>query len=105
MNKLLAALVPYEFVTNTPAVPAVPGGVVAVMVVSFTTVKLDTAGVEDVITRLPVPEAATATNRSLPNFTLNELLLAAEVRRVQAIPFGLVITAPVSETATNRPLP
>ena len=39
MNNVLAALVPSGVVTKTLAVPALPAGVVAVMVVELTTVK------------------------------------------------------------------
>jgi len=38
VNSVLAALVPAGVVTSTLAMPAVPAGVVAVMVVAFTTV-------------------------------------------------------------------
>ena len=40
MNKVLAALVPIGVVTKTLAVPAVPAGVVAVMIVELNTVTL-----------------------------------------------------------------
>jgi predicted DNA-binding protein len=58
------------------------------------------------MTRLPVPEYATATNilSSLDQHTERQLLSAADVRAVQVIPSGLVITRlPVPEyaTATN----
>ena len=61
-----------------------------------------------VITRLPAPVLATATNSPFPFVTPNQLLAAAAAREVQVIPSGLVITrlpAPVKETATNSPLP
>ena len=40
VNKVFAVLVPPALVTNTPAVPRVPAGVIAVMVVELTTVTL-----------------------------------------------------------------
>ena len=61
-----------------------------------------------VITRLPVPVEATATNNPLPYATDSQELSAAEVRLVQVMPSGLVITrltAPDKATATNSPLP
>ena len=55
-----------------------------------------------------MPLRATATNRPLPYVTSFHKLSAAEVRAVQVIPSGLVITrlpVPLFATATNRPLP
>ena len=50
----------------------------------------------------------TATNKPLPYVTDRQLLSAADVRLVQVVPSGLVITRfpdPVALTATNKPLP
>ena len=66
MYRLLAALVPPDVVTRTLAVPAIPGGVVAVIEVSLEEVTVAATDREDVITRLPTPVGATATNRPLP---------------------------------------
>jgi hypothetical protein len=60
-----------------------------------------------VMTRLPVPEIATATNRlrSGDQHTLHQLLLAADVRDVHVMPSGLVMTrlpVPEEATATNK---
>ena len=63
---MLAALVPAAVVTCTLAVPAAPGGVVAVIEVPLTTKTLVAAGGPEVITRFPFPKYATATNRPLP---------------------------------------
>ena len=62
-----------------------------------------------VITRLPVPVLATATNmpRADAQQTLSQLLSAADARAVQLMPSGLVITrlpVPVLATATNSDL-
>ena len=62
----------------------------------------------DVITRLPVPEPATATNNPPPYTTSIQSLLAALVRAVHVIPSGDVITRlpfPERATATNNPPP
>ncbi len=62
----------------------------------------------DVITRLPVPEVATATKRLLPKVTLFQLLSTIETRLVHTMPSGEVITRfPVPEvaTATKRLFP
>ena len=62
-----------------------------------------------VITRLPVPEEATATNKPFAYVTENQLLSAADARDVHVMPSGLVITrSPVPKkaaTATNKPFP
>ena len=61
-----------------------------------------------VITRLPVPDVLTATNKPLPYVTPRQMLSAAEERLVQVVPSGLVITrlpVPLLLTATNKPLP
>ena len=65
-----------------------------------------------VITRLPVPVPATATNFSCPvgppQVTPSQMLSTAEVWAVQVIPSGLVITrlpVPVPATATNFSCP
>ena len=61
-----------------------------------------------VITRFPVPDDATATNKPPPYVTLVQELLAADVCEVQVIPSGLVITrfpVPDDATATNKPFP
>ena len=47
---------------------------------------------ELVMTRLPVPEADTATNKSAPYVTEFQTFNAAGERAVQFIPSGLVIT-------------
>ena len=59
------------------------------------------------MTRLPVPLSETAQNsrNSGDQQTDHQLLSAAEVREVQVIPSGLVITrlpVPSSETAQNK---
>jgi hypothetical protein len=61
----------------------------------------------EVMTRLPVPVIATATNRlsSLDQHTERQSLSAADVRTVQVTPSRLVMTrlpAPDLATATNR---
>ena len=43
MNRVFAALMPAGVVTSTFAVPTMPAGVVAVILVELTTVKLETA--------------------------------------------------------------
>ena len=56
----------------------------------------------------PVPVLETATNIPFPYVTLCQSLSAAEVREVQVIPSGLVITllvVPEFATATNNPFP
>ena len=60
-----------------------------------------------VITRLPVPEVATATNKPFPKVTSRHSSFDAAFLIVQFIPSELVITllVPVDETATNLPLP
>ena len=62
----------------------------------------------EVITRLPIPDCATATNNSEPEgppkITDKYCKSAAEVRIVQEIPSGEVITrlfVPEADTATN----
>ena len=64
------------------------------------------------MTLFAVPVSETATNFSCPvgppQVTEFHSLSAADVRDVQVMPSGLVITlfpVPVSETATNSPLP
>ena len=49
MNKVLAALVPPTVATNTLEAPPLPAGVVAVILVALTTVKL-VAGVPPMVT-------------------------------------------------------
>ena len=55
---MLALLVPLGVVTSTLAVPALPAGVVAVMVVAFTTVLADT--------EMPPIETAVAPVKPVP---------------------------------------
>jgi hypothetical protein len=61
-----------------------------------------------VITLSTVGLFASATNIPFPNVTDRQSLSLAEVREVQLIPSGLVITrfpVPLVETATNNPFP
>ena len=64
--------------------------------------------VPDVITRLPVPLALTATNKPSPNVTERHWFLTGEFRAVQEVPFVLVailLINPSVVTATNKLLP
>eukprot|EP00613_Pedinella_sp_CCMP2098_P061446 CAMPEP_0171992310 /NCGR_PEP_ID=MMETSP0993-20121228/277876_1 /TAXON_ID=483369 /ORGANISM="non described non described, Strain CCMP2098" /LENGTH=60 /DNA_ID=CAMNT_0012645355 /DNA_START=285 /DNA_END=467 /DNA_ORIENTATION=- len=60
------------------------------------------------MTRLPVPEALTATKVPLPYVTPRQPLSAADARLVHAMPSGEVMTrlsVPESLTTTKMPLP
>jgi len=63
---------------------------------------------EEVMTRFPPPEFATATYILFPKPTESQALFVAAAREVHVIPFGDVMTkppAPVSDTATKRSFP
>ena len=97
--------------TRTLAVPAIPGGVVAVKEWSSTGLTV-AATDRDVITRwlrsVADVVSATATNTPLPQVTPTHPWPVADWL-VQLIPSGLVITRfsepPSCATATKRPLP